>query len=62
MSREWRGFGGVERERYEQGVAWVWGSRKGRGMSREWRGFGGVERERYEQGVAWVWGSRKGEV
>ena len=34
MSREWRGFGGVERERYEreryeQGVAWVWGSRKG---------------------------------
>ena len=24
MSREWRGFGGVERERYEQGVAWVW--------------------------------------
>ena len=46
MSREWRGFGGVERERYE----------------REWRGFGGVERERYEQGVAWVWRSRKGEV
>ena len=26
---QWRGFGGVERERYEQGVAWVWGSRKG---------------------------------
>ena len=31
MSREWRGFGGVERERYEreryeQGVAWVWRS------------------------------------
>ena len=29
MNREWRGFGGVERERYEQGVAWVWRSRKG---------------------------------
>ena len=29
MSREWCEFGGVERERYEQGVAWVWGSRKG---------------------------------
>ena len=30
MSREWCGFGGVERERYEQGVVWVWGrSRKG---------------------------------
>ena len=29
MSREWRRFGGVERERYEQGVAWVWRSRKG---------------------------------
>ena len=29
MSREWRGFGGVERERYEEGVAWDWRSRKG---------------------------------
>ena len=29
MSREWRGFGGVEREMYEQGVVWVWMSRKG---------------------------------
>ena len=30
MSREWCGFGGgVERERYEEGVVWVWGSRKG---------------------------------
>ena len=46
MSREWRGFGGVEREKYEQGVAWVWRSRN----------------EKYEQGVAWVWRSRKAEV
>ena len=29
MSREWCVFGGVEWERYEQGVAWVWMSRKG---------------------------------
>ena len=29
MNREWRGFGGVERERYEEGVAWVWRSGKG---------------------------------
>ena len=39
MNREWRGigrverercgFGGVDRERYEQGVAWDWRSRKG---------------------------------
>ena len=29
MSREWRGFGGVEMEKFEQGVVWVWMSRKG---------------------------------
>ena len=29
MSREWRGFGGVEMEKYEQGVVCVWWSRKG---------------------------------
>ena len=29
MSREWCGFGGVEREQYEQGVVWVWRGRKG---------------------------------
>ena len=29
MSREWCVFGGVEREKYEQGVVWVWMSRKG---------------------------------
>ena len=29
MSREWCGFGGVEREKYEQGLMWGWWSRKG---------------------------------
>ena len=29
MNREWCGFEGVERERCEQGVVWVWRSRKG---------------------------------
>ena len=46
MSREWCGFGGVEREKYEQGVVWVWMGRKGK----------------YEQGVVWVWRDRKGAV
>ena len=27
MNRERRGFGGGERERYEQGEVWVWMSR-----------------------------------
>ena len=29
MNRERCGFGGLERERYEQGEAWVWRSRMG---------------------------------